>query len=144
MAVFGGKGTLLSMGATPVAQRVSIDGPDRKVTFSDKTHLDSEVREKRPTIGDNGSISGKLLYDPTQHASLEALIEAPVTKSWSLTFPTGPDPATPLVGGTVFTFDGFLTGFKNTGIEVEGNLEADYSIEITGKIAVTVAAGGGT
>ena len=129
MAINPGKGTLLAHGIssvyTTVGQRVSLEGPEMEVGKADTTHLDSTNKTSRPTIADPGEMSGKLWYDPqdTVHKLLFNLIGTPTnTEQFKLTFAD----ASP----TVWTFDAWLSKFKPTGMEVESNLEADFTLQL--------------
>ncbi len=135
MAVNAGLGTILSHGIassyTAIAQRVSVEGPDWKVGEADKTTLDDTVKKFRPTIAESGEIDLKIYYDPAAatHSILTGFMITPTSEQWQLQF-------TNTAAGK-FTFTGFLTGFKPTGMTVEGNLEADIKIRIDGLIAIT-------
>ncbi len=135
MAVNAGLGTLLEHGIassyTAIAQRVSIEGPDWKVGEADTTTLDDTVKKFRPTIAESGEVDMKIYYDPASatHAILTGLMVTPASNQWRITF-------TNTAAGK-YTFTGFLTGFKPTGMTVEGNLEADVKIRIDGLIGIT-------
>lgn len=124
MAIVPGKGTLLKLGSTTIAQRVTISGPSRSVGSVETTHLDSATKTYRPTILDNGELSLEIEYDPDDatHTSLEDLMATPEIESWVLEF----------ANGTTYTFDGFLTGFEPNGMEVEGKLLASLTIKLSG------------
>lgn len=134
-AVVPGKGTLLQVSIssvfTTVAQRVSLDGPDRSVGTAETTTLDSTAKTFRATIVDNGTVGGKLYFDPQDatHLYLIGLVDTPGMASWKLTVPDA--------DATVFAFSGILTKLKMTGMEVEGNLEAEFEIKISGAVTHT-------
>jgi hypothetical protein len=134
-AVVPGKGTLLKATIatvlTTIAQRVSLDGPELTVGKAETTHLDSSAKTKRPTISDSGAISGTLWYDPQDptHKFLFGLYTTPALVVFNLVYPDA--------DGTVDAFTGFLTKLKGTGMEVEGNLEAEFEIEISGLVTRT-------
>ncbi len=131
MGYLPGKGTLLKLNGSTIAQRVKLEGPDSKVGEADVTHLDSTFKEFRPTIPEAGNISGTLLYDPadTTHQDMEALRNVPSTEAWELEFSDGSSDA----------FDGFLMEWKKSGMEVEKYVEAEFKIRITGLITFTAA-----
>lgn len=139
-AVNPARGTTLSRG-TPygspvyaaIAQIVSLDGPDRKVGTRETTILTSTSKTFDPTIFDGGELSGQLLYDPKcdSHAVLEGLLTTPSRDKWKIVFNDATN------GPTTATFDAILTGFKPTGIEVEANLMADFTLKISGTVAIT-------
>lgn len=130
-----GLGTLLKVTIastlTTVGLRVSISGPDMSVGVKDLSTLDSTHAEKGPTIPDSGSISLSLFYDPTDatHTNLFTLANTPAVVVWALVIPTG-TPAT-------FTFSAILSKFALNGMEVDGYLGADVTLDITGAIVQT-------
>ncbi len=134
MSVNPGLGTLLAHGIatvyTTIAQRVSIEGPDWKVGEADITVLSDTVKKFRPTIAESGEVDLKIYYDPAAatHSLLTGFMLAPTSEQWRITFADSVP--------SKYTFTGFLTGFKPTGMTVEGNLEADVKIRIDGLITV--------
>lgn len=128
MAIVPGKGTLLKLGSSTIAQRVSISGPSRQVGTVETTNLDSTTKTYRPTILDNGELSLDIEFDPDDatHISLEDLMTTPAVSTWALVFAD----ATP----STYSFSGILTGFEIGGMEVEGNLTASLTIKLTGAI----------
>ena len=134
-----GKGTLLKLSIsstfTTIGQRVSLEGPSSKLGIRNPTHLDSTYVAKRPTIPDLGQIKGKLWYDPNDavHGPLRAKVYSPPTAPdlWKLIYADGD--TTP----SYDAFSGYLTEFSVTGMEVEGTLEADFTIELTDQYAFT-------
>lgn len=129
-----GSGTVLQAtiggSLTTVAQRVSIDGPDRKVGSKETTHLDSRAKEFRPTLPEAGPVSFQVWYDPSDptHDQMEiwAGMSPPPVVNWKLIFNSSPVKS--------YLFAGFLTGFKNGGMDPEGYLTADCEMMITGLI----------
>lgn len=122
---------------TPIAQVVTVEGPEMSMGTVETTHLGSTAKTKRTTIFDGGKVSATVEYDPngTTHTALEALIHTAkgTPDSWKLVYADGK--TTP----ANHAFSGYLTSFKPTGIEVEGVLQAEIEIEISG--AVTFTAG---
>ncbi len=135
LAVNPGKGTLLkatiSTVLTTIAQRVSIDGPEWTVGTAETTNLDSANKTYRPTLPDPGKVTGTLEFDPQDptHLFLIGCMTTPVVVVWNLVFEDADN--------TVFSFSGFLTKLKPTGMEVESNLEAEFEIQLTGAITHT-------
>jgi hypothetical protein len=132
------KGTLLQHGTgsplvyTTIAQRVSIGGPEMSVSVIDVTDLDSDAREKIPGLPDGGSLKLTINYDPQDatHQLLLGFWADPTVEEWNLVFPDS----------STFPFQGFLTGFSPGGVEVDGKLSADVTIEVTGTITPTYPA----
>ena len=130
IAVNPGKGTVLAHGVTitytNIGQRVSLEGPEMEVGKADTTHLDSTNKTSRPTIADPGELTGKLWYDPqdTIHKLLFGYIGTiSDSEEFKLTFADTNGP-------TSWAFNGWLSKFKPTGMEVESNLEADFTIQL--------------
>lgn len=133
------KGTLLKLGLpysaasySSIALIVSIDGPSREVGTRETTTLVSSAKTFAPTIFDGGEVSGKLLYDPKggTQVSLETLLTTPSLAKWQMVFADTNGP-------TTGAFDGVLTKLGPTGIEVESNLEAEFTIKVSGAVTLT-------
>lgn len=137
MAVLPGEGTLLQLeAATPgtfdtIAQRVTIEGPERSVEAVETTHLDSVAKQFRPSkTPDNGELSMTIEFDPADvgHLRLETLAATTATVNWRLVFnnETNTRPHR--------QFPGFITSFGYGGMETESNLTADITIKVTGPL----------
>lgn len=132
-----GKGTLLQHGTgspptyTTVAQRVTIDGPEGEKGTRDTTDLDSAAKTYAGTLYDGGDLSGTLNYDPqdpTHQLFFTWLTTQVDPEPFRLQFNDGSSPAT----GSRLDFTAVLTKFKPTGMEVEGNLQAEYTLKVSG------------
>ena len=118
---------------TTIAQVISLDGPSREVGTRETTTLSSTAKTYAPTIPDSGEVSGQLAYDPkgTSHTILEGLIKTPVAdQEWEIAFADATN------GPTMAQFLGILTKFAPTGIEVEANLLADFTIKVSGLVTI--------
>jgi hypothetical protein len=129
------KGTQLKHGVasvyTAIAQVVSLDGPSAEVGTRETTHLTSTAKTYAHTILDSGEVSGQLEFDPkgTSHAILLGLLSTPLSDvQWQMLFADATN------GPSTATFVGVLTKFAPTGIEVEANLLADFTIKISGGV----------
>ena len=130
------RGTVLQIGSpysapsySSIAQIVSLDGPSREIGTRETTILTSTSKTYAPTIFDGGEVTGKLLYDPTgsTHSTLETIMAGSGSLlKWKVIFNDS--------ASTSKTFDGIFTQFQPTGIEVEANLEADFTIKVSGAI----------
>lgn len=136
MAVIDGNGTILkatiSSTLTPVAQNVTLDGPSAEVVSIATSHLTTGQTDTfRPGTTDPGEISGTCWRDPadTTHVWIEGQLWAPTTVVWNLVFNTSPTKTA--------SFSGFVTKFANTGIERNKNLEAAFSIKLTGPVTIS-------
>lgn len=133
------QGTLLKLmiasTLTAIGQRVSLDGPEPDLPIRVVSNLDSTSVKKRTGLIDLGKISGKLFYDPNDatHGAARALVYAPpaAPSQWVLIYADG------MTTPSQDAFDGFITKFKPTGMEVSGTLEAEFEIEITDSYAFT-------
>lgn len=117
---------------TAVAQITDLDGPSGEVGTAETTHLTSgQHKTFRPTLTDGGEVSGTLLYDPgdATHTFLFGLLGTPATPVWNMVFNDADD--------TAFAFAGILTKFSPTGIKVEENLQATFSIKVSGAVTVS-------
>lgn len=135
-----GKGTLLQMGDgaapeafTTIADRVTIGGPNMSVGSRDTTGLDDASKKYEPTIPDGGDVSLTVFYNPNAptHQNLTAKVIAPANVNWKLVFNDGK--TTP----ANYVFNGHITGFHPTGIEVEGSLQAEITIKLNGVPEIT-------
>lgn len=116
---------------TDIEAVFSIDGPGKtraKIDFSD---LYAEWKEKRKGQKDGGELTFKINYDPGSaiHAALYA--------AWD-----NDDPVNfkVIYSNTVATTESFAANvldFKSTGMEVDGKLEAEVKLDVTGAITVT-------
>ena len=140
------RGTVLSQGTlsgstwsyTAVALITKLSGPKQKVGTRETTILTSTSKTIAATIPDlTDGVSGTLLLDPqsTTHLALQTLVNSPPLApiNWTIVFNDATN------GPTTATFAGVLTEFSVGDIEVEGNLEADFTIAISGLITWTPA-----
>lgn len=127
-----GAGTLfqarISGTYTTIGQRTSISGPELSISTLEVTDLDSLAREYRPLLPDSGKITMKAWYDPNDSTmtTLQGWVLAPAVQQWKLVFNSSP--------ARNATFDGFLTKFNLSGMEVDGYVEVDIEIQITGNV----------
>jgi hypothetical protein len=121
-----GKGTVLKLGSTVIAETVSISGPNRTVGSEETTTLGLGVKTFRPTITDNGEISIDIRYflSDASHIALEALLVNPENENWTLVFQSGYS----------YEFVGHLTAFDTGSMEVETSIVASLTIKISGDI----------
>ena len=102
----------------------------------DVTTLDSEDGAREYEAGQLSAgdcpIKGKMkaAADETQITKMMSLLESGETRSWIVTYPSG----------ATFEFDGYLKSFKVSPAEVEGQLEWEGAIRISGLPEFTPAA----
>ncbi len=135
-----GKGTTLGWktgGAfVTVGGTVSLDGPKPELKMRDVTDLSSATITSRPAIGDPGTLSGTLFFDPSDanQIVLRAKILTPsqTPDEFKITYADGN--TTPANDD----FKGFLTKWDVNGIEVEGSVQANFEIRISDQFTSTV------
>ena len=130
MAVIAGEGTALFFNGSAIGDVVSISGPNRAVAEVEKTSLDSTTKEFRfSTIPESGTVDFVINFDPAdgQHSGIETLMDTPADGTFALRYAdsTADD----------LTFIGFPTSFAYSGMEVEGNLQAEITVKIAGDFA---------
>lgn len=135
MSVLKGKGTTIgvnaSSGATvAIAQVKEISGPNRSVGTVESTNLSSTSRTFLTTIPDGGEVTFTVQFDPTEatHVTLDTLAKTPDdTVAWLIT----------LTNADTIGFSGLLTGYNVTGMGVDGLLECEITIKVTGDVTVS-------
>lgn len=133
---FVGKGSSLQLDVggeyTTIADVVSISGPSQTVGTVETTDLASSAKEYLPTILDAGEITATINYDPgtATHANLSDLLSSPAVKGWKIIFSN--------TDGSVYAFNGILTGFSVSGVAVEEIVTAEISIKLSGAVTITV------
>ncbi len=135
-----GEGTLLQIKIstvyTTIGQRVSISGPSITVNPVPTTHLDSLSKTSRPSRQpDPGQMKLSLFYDPNDtvtHAVLRSRVNklatiatVPTVDLWQLVYNDGN--TTPAMDA----FPGYVTQWEENGMEEDGNLGADVTIQLT-------------
>ncbi|MBS0207508.1 MAG: hypothetical protein JSS27_01005 [Planctomycetes bacterium] len=120
---------------TKILQVISIEPPALNMGEAESTALDSTAEEATPTIVKNDDLSLKIFYDPSQttHAALTTACAAGTILFWKFTYanPQGPGASVPGSAKTEI-FEGFVKQFKPTGVEVQGNIQADLAVRVTG------------
>jgi predicted secreted protein len=112
---------------TAIPEVKEISGPSGSASIIDITDLDSTHKEKRMGLPDEGQVSFTLHYIPknTQHAQLRTDRAARTLRNFQLLFTDDPV--------TTWSFAGYVTKLEVSG-EVDGVVEAECEIEITGAI----------
>ena len=127
-----GKGTdlmvMLNSSYTSIAGVRSISGPGIKLGNRDVTSLLSSWMENAPTIPDGGELSIDIMYDSTSDTQkyIQTSIATPVSSghSWKII----------LANSKFFTFNGNITGFAFSGMDVEGTVTAQLGLKVNGAI----------
>lgn len=110
-----------------IADVVSISGPSITIPTIDSTNLTSTSRTFLTSLPDNGEVTFTIQYDhdETTHAGLEALAVTPDDSvNWGITF-SDADTA---------TFSGALVGFNINGMEIDGLVQAEITVKISGDV----------
>lgn len=137
MADFAGKGTQLhvSIQSTFVAisQNVEISGPSAEMGTREVTHLDSAAREHRATIVDNGELSGRCYYDPTNAAQkyFESRATGTTYASTGEIFK--------LIYSTTTKFEqfnGVPTRWAGAGMTVDDTVVKEWGIKVSGLVTL--------
>jgi hypothetical protein len=135
-----GEKTLLMLGDgvtpteafTKVANVVSIDPNEVSVDDVERTNLESDVKEYRPSsTPEMGELKFTLQWDPgdTAHQALEDMVQTPsdTIPHWRVVYP-GANPR------DYQQFSGYLKSFAPATIENPSDLAADVTIKVTSKI----------
>lgn len=110
-----------------IPELVSFTGPGGSGQVIDVTNLDSEAVEKVMGLPDEGQLTFQINHVPTDdmHIALRAARAAHALRSFQIVFPDD--------GQTTYSFDGYVTGFSDTG-GVNATVKASVTIEITGSV----------
>lgn len=108
----------------------SISGFNHSTNDIDLTVLASTVKVFAPGVPDAGEIGITVYFDPdnTLHAALRAQSLSPASKNWKISITDG----TP----TSYTWGGYVKGFELSAFEVDGYLEATYTVKISGTVSI--------
>lgn len=129
------QGTLIKIGngATPevfstIPEIKGFTGPSGSASTIDVTTINSDKKEKKMGIADEGQMSLTLNYLPTnaQHIALREARNDRTETNFEIVF-ADDSPS------TTWSFTGYVTGFSVTG-SVDNVIEASVTIEITGSI----------
>jgi len=125
MTKYSAFGTALLVDGSEIAQVTTISGPGITADTVDVTTHDSADgwEEVTVTILRSGELTLELVYDPTEHTGLLALLESTEPEEFELQFPDS--------ANTAFAFDAYVTNFEPSA-PVDGALTATMTIKITG------------
>jgi hypothetical protein len=119
---------------TTIALRTKLSGPASKMGTVPTVNLDSVAATSRPTYPNMGDLTGTVWFDPKGTTGVLMAAKVNVTPTpgaaldiWALVFSQG----------TIWGFSGILKEWTPGGMDPDGNLSADFSIEISGLITVT-------
>lgn len=122
---------------TTVGEVVSIGGPSQSRGEIDRTHLNSPggFMQFLPGMRDGGSVPFTVNFDPsdaTQNATAGLLkqFSDDDLHNWRIVFPTA---ATVELSEKV-AWEGYLSSFGLTGMEVNGLIRADCEIRVAGAL----------
>lgn len=137
--VVPGLGTVLKIGDggsptevfTAIAQVTEIAGPNGEVVTAETTNLASTAKTFRGVIFDGGEVTFTIQYDPrgASHTILDGFYAAvpPAQHNFQLIFQSLSKAA----------FAAIITKLNPTGMTVDGNLEAECSLKVTGPVTIT-------
>lgn len=105
----------------------SFSGPSGSASIIDVTDLDSEGKEKRMGLKDEGQLQFTINYLPTNtiHQGLRDDRSNRTLRDFQIEFTDS--------GTTIWEFQGYVTGFSISGA-VDGVVEAQVTVEISGSI----------
>lgn len=141
VSISPGMGITFKAGGQFVGEVVSLNGPSYSKTMIETTHLGltsaNHFRTMMQGINDAGEVIATYNYDPDDVG--QAIIMADIASdvgsallAFILTLNDGS------IGDTTFGFNGIITSFGLTGIEVDGIVQAEITIDISGKPAYSV------
>lgn len=124
----------ISDGTSPItyndiSEIKSISGPGGSATVIDVSDLSSSRKEKRLGLPDEGQLQLTINYIPTdtQHTLLRTQRSNRTLTQFQLTF-TDASPK------TTWTFSAYVNQFQLQNIQVDGTVEAQVTLEISGTI----------
>ncbi|CAH1230680.1 hypothetical protein PAECIP111891_06720 [Paenibacillus allorhizoplanae] len=133
-------GTIIKIGANSIAEVTSITPPEMTADTIDTTTLSSPggYKESIPGFKDGGEIGIVGFFNPSDTLGQIALYNAfnnGTVDSYTIIFPAAL--------GASWTCTGGVTGFKTTGVEVDGAIGFEATIKIAGapSMATTASAG---
>lgn len=133
-------GTLMKIGANSIASITSITPPEMTSDSIDVTTLSSAggYKESIPGFKDAGEVGVVGYFDPGDTLGQMALYNAfnnGTIDSYTIIFPSAM--------GASWNFTGGVTGFKTTGVEVEGAIGFEATIKVSGapSLATTPSTG---
>lgn len=132
-------GTKIQIGAQFIASVKSIGGLELTADTIDTTTLDSDggYKEFISSFKDAGEVSIEGFFVPgdSGQAAVYAAFESGATNSYSIIFPASM--------GASWAFNGVVTGFSTTDIEVDGAIGFAATIKVSGKPNLGLVASGG-
>lgn len=120
-------GTILKNGSTTIGNLVSVSFSGMQADTKDTTHhgLSEPYRTFRTTIVDPGEITARVQMTSEQFATLWSYLDPEANATtWSIEYPF----STPIT----VSCNGFLTTISILEAEVDGILEAEITIKLTG------------
>lgn len=131
MAIVVGEGTTLDIGGA-ITQVLSVSFSGYSVGEVETTNLASTNKTFRASQQpDPGTMSATLQYDDSAHSSITDLMETPGSSLTACVVTFSDD--------TTFSFNAFPMSFE-VGAEIDGNVEAEVELRISGGITIGTAA----
>lgn len=133
-------GTIIKIGANSIADVTSITPPEMTTDTIDTTTLASTggYKESIPGFKDAGEVGIVGFFNPSDTLGQMALYTAfqnGTNDSYTIIFPSAL--------GASWTFTGGVTGFKTTGVEVDGAIGFEATIKISGAPSLGTSASAG-
>jgi hypothetical protein len=113
---------------TTIASVNNISGPTAEYGTTDATTLDSTAREKLKTIFDGGQVTFECVGDPAaaNFQLLTDVLKTTTIDNWKLVFSDA--------ASTEWPFTGYCTKVEPSGINVDGHVVFNSTIEVSGDI----------
>lgn len=125
-------GTQLKNGATVIGNLISVGLGGLKADMKDTTHhgLTDPYRTRRPTLGDAQAIKAKVQMTSDQFATVWGMFDPTANATtWTVVYPfTSP---------INVACSGYLTEISVGDAEVDGIIECELTIELTGKPTIS-------
>lgn len=119
----------LKRDGTVIAGVKDLTPPNVEAETIDRTDFDSTQGYREYIMGliDAGEVSLTVNYDPAETTQDDLLsdLNSRTKQTYALVWPDG----------TTWEFDAFVTGFSPAGIAVDGGVDADFTLKLTGQPA---------
>ena len=124
-----GYGTLFKQATTSIGKVLSVSGPGMAGAAVDTSHAETTdaFRTFVPGMVDAGEVTLSLMFDKASATTIHGWWRT--SQAYSITFSDG----------SVWAFNGFLTGFSHEVTDLDGVVTANLTFKVTGKPGWTAA-----
>lgn len=130
--VISGEGTTISVNDEVVGFVTTISGPNSSRPAIDKTHLGvagARIYRSGKRNNDPVSIEGWYIPDDDGQAEIVDIFNSGAETEFVITYQTAPT--------TIYTFNGIITQFNITGVDIDNNVTFTTEIQPSGDIVKT-------